>query len=179
MISAFSPVSLFVGDRHPHLPIFRCPSRTPAFRFGFLHSLKPSQFSIFWQLGKLRLQQWYFPPPNIPRVCPMMWWLLGLKDLWNALSAKHVSPIAEQDNILIFDTSHNTRSFAADWWFARIFCLLVNAWNPVYSRKFTKIAFWTFAPWWLRSFAPQRATNAKKLQLCSELMPFSLLSLLA
>jgi len=48
-------------------------------------------------------------------------------------------------------------------WFARTLCWLESSWNPVYVRIYPKIVFWTFSPWVLRTFVPQRMQKNSSL----------------
>ena len=60
-------------------------SRSYQFHVGFHHNLQPSQSSVFWQLGRLRLQWWYIRSLIAPPVCSMVWEWLDSKHLWNTL----------------------------------------------------------------------------------------------
>ena len=74
------------------LPVFRAhPEYQATWHTGVnqtSHRFKPlnisgrisSQPAVFWQQGRLRLQWWYFPPPNVPPPCPMLWKWLDLRN---------------------------------------------------------------------------------------------------
>ena len=119
-VSAFPLVSfLLYGDDHLNLPLLRYPSRTLGyvtptnakqllcwrlwtFQVGFNHNLPSSQPPP--QLGRFQLQWWYFPPPNVPLVGPILWdWLSPQIFEILSLSAKDVL-IAEKYTILVLRT---------------------------------------------------------------------------
>ena len=52
--------------------------------------------------------------------------------------------------------------------FSRTLCCLASNSNIVHPRNSLKIAFLTFSSWRLRTFAPQRTANARKIRLCSK-----------
>jgi len=70
----------------------RVSRRTPLFKALSISgwtSSQPSQPSVLWQLGWLRLRWWYFPPQMhllCVRWCYSLVYWLGLKDSWNTLS---------------------------------------------------------------------------------------------
>jgi len=132
-------------------------------------TLQPYQLSMFWRMGRFRLQSWFiFLPENVTCVFLVVWWWLDLKNLWNSFSicqgclshcwVRHhfgLWFIQQCEIFLHKDTA----------WFFRTVCWLASNWHRIYDRNSTKIAFSTYSLWRLRSFAPQRTTNVKKSRL--------------
>jgi len=99
---------------------FHLDSRLWAFQVGFHHNPQPSQLSVFWQQGRLQLQWWYFPPPNVSRVCSVVLMWLGLKDLNQKLICARNSAGWELDTYGLSPTLCDSNMLECNHQFAKL-----------------------------------------------------------
>jgi len=181
---AFTPVSLLVcqvitpeWQYFGAIPEYHAPrhvresakelfcSRIWTFRAGFHHNLQPS---VFWQLW---IFQMVFSSPKCTSCVSddvranmfkiSLKYSLHLLRISSSLLSKAQS-WSLMDLTILDLLSQRRRVFVGT------LCSLASYWNWVYVENSPKLAVWTFLPRGLRTFAPQRAPNAKKVQICSE-----------